>query len=111
MSRLRRWVCRFGAALGDHRRRTVSFSFIHSKDVPVSPFSRSFRGAPRGANPESRGLDYFWIPGSTAKGGRPGMTGLGGFPVSPWRENALRRGHIRGEALTIIDRLFSCELP
>jgi hypothetical protein len=50
---------------------SVSFSFIHSKDVPVS-------------SP---------------------------FPVSPWGENALRPAHNRCIALTIIDRLFSCELP
>jgi hypothetical protein len=50
---------------------SVSFSFIHSNDVPVS------------------------VP----------------FPVSPWGENALRRAHNRFLALTIIDRLLSCELP
>jgi hypothetical protein len=50
---------------------SVSFSFIHSKDVPVSA----------------------------------------SFPVSPQAQNALRRAHNRTIALTIIDRLFSCELP
>jgi hypothetical protein len=50
---------------------SVSFSFIHSNDVPVS---------------------------------HP-------FAVSPLRQNALRPGHNRAIALTIIDRLFSCELP
>jgi hypothetical protein len=50
---------------------SVSFSFIHSNDVPVS--------AP--------------------------------FPVSPLPENALRPADNRSVALTIIDRLFSCELP
>jgi hypothetical protein len=50
---------------------SVSFSFIHSNDVPVS------------------------VP----------------FPVSPKAQNALRPAHNRCVALTIIDRLFSCELP
>jgi hypothetical protein len=50
---------------------SVSFSFIHSNDVPVSAV----------------------------------------FPVSPLRRNALRPAHNRAIALTIIDRLFSCELP
>jgi hypothetical protein len=56
---------------------SVSFSFIHSKDVPV--FTVSFRDArrslssgralrgPVGADPESRGFDHIWIPGSPAK--------------------------------------------
>jgi hypothetical protein len=50
---------------------SVSFSFIHSNDVPVSAR----------------------------------------FPVSPQAQNALRPGHNRAIALTIIDGLFSCELP
>jgi hypothetical protein len=42
---------------------SVSFSFIHSNDVPVSAVipGRAF------ADPESRGFDYIWIPGSPAK--------------------------------------------
>jgi hypothetical protein len=50
---------------------SVSFSFIHSNDVPV----------------------------------------FAAFPVSPLPGNALRPAHNRAIALTIIDRLFSCELP
>jgi len=91
---------------------SVSFSFIHSNDVPV--FRVSFRDARLRADPESRGFDHIWIPGSPAKRGRPGMTALCcslPFPVSPQAQNALRRAHNRTIALTIIDRLFSCELP
>jgi hypothetical protein len=45
--------------------QSVSFSFIHSNDVPV--FSVIPGHAPLRVDPESRGLVCLWIPGSPAK--------------------------------------------
>jgi hypothetical protein len=61
----------FRCGMAGSSAESVSFSFIHSNDVPVSV----------------------------------------SFPVSPQAQNALRPAHNRTNALTIIDRLFSCELP
>jgi hypothetical protein len=101
---------------------SVSFSFIHSKDVPVSAchfpvipghapepvIGPRFARTRWRVDPESRGDTRLLDSGFAREArGRPGMTAL----CSPWAQNALRRAHNRAIALTIIDRLFSCELP